>query len=36
MSERLPLSVIIPAFNEEENLAACLDSVAFAENTPSP
>jgi glycosyltransferase involved in cell wall biosynthesis len=29
---RLPLSVIIPTFNEEENLPACLDSVAFADD----
>lgn len=27
---RLPLSVLIPAKNEEANLAACLQSVAFA------
>lgn len=32
MSERLPLSVIIPTFNEEENLPGCLDSVAFADD----
>ena len=27
----LPLTVIVPTFNEEENLDACLASVAFAE-----
>lgn len=30
-SEKLPLSVILPVKNEERNLAACLDSVAWAD-----
>jgi glycosyltransferase involved in cell wall biosynthesis len=32
MTERLPLSVIVPTFNEEENIAECLESVAFADD----
>lgn len=32
MAERFPLSVIIPVKNEEKNLAACLASVAWADD----
>ncbi|MGL4465435.1 MAG: glycosyltransferase family 2 protein [Planctomycetia bacterium] len=28
---RLPISVVVPVLNEEKNLAACLESVAFAD-----
>lgn len=31
MSNKLPISVIVPAKNEERNLAACLQSVAWAD-----
>jgi glycosyltransferase involved in cell wall biosynthesis len=30
MSERLPLSILIPAKNERENIRACIESVQFA------
>lgn len=30
MSEKVPLTVIVPTYNEEENLADCLASVGFA------
>ena len=31
MSDKLPLTVLIPAKNEEKNIQACLDSVAWAD-----
>src|SRR4051794_13622266 len=31
MSERVPLSVIVPIKNEAENLPRCLDSIAWAD-----
>jgi glycosyltransferase involved in cell wall biosynthesis len=31
MSERVPLSVIVPIKNEAENLSRCLDSIAWAD-----
>jgi len=31
MSEKVPVSVIIPVKNEEQNIAACLDSVSWAD-----
>ncbi|NJN57480.1 MAG: glycosyltransferase family 2 protein, partial [Leptolyngbyaceae cyanobacterium SL_5_9] len=31
MTSKLPVSVLIPAKNEEENLPACLASVARAD-----
>jgi hypothetical protein len=32
VTEKLPLTVIIPTYNEEETLPGCLDSVGFADD----